>query len=416
MFKIGLKLWSTNRQYIKDAIALYERGLYDYIELFSVPGSYDEYIKDWEALGIPYVIHAPHFYQGMCLSLKEKFHDNMRLAFEALKFADTLKAPWVVFHSGVNGSIYEVARQLKIISDSRVLIENKPYAGLAGEVCNGSTPQDIAYLKAEAGVGFCLDIGHAICAANSFSRNHQEYLKEMLTLKPQMFHMTDGDANGMLDQHLHFGEGSYDFEMIAQLLPTNASISIECQHTYQDSLNDFEADSLFVKNMIKNRIKNSLVFSKANWKDVNRLFDLANDLDVRRNAFIQEQIPFSSHLKWFETRVDDEKTLLLTIFDERAFVGAVRFDLQSGLVNECLMPAKISIWLGKEYRGLGIGTTVLEKGLALARNHGIKIVSANIFDDNAPSKKLFSNVGFKVEKIERVNGRLFGYYLKDLLA
>ena len=255
MFKIGLKLWSTNKLYIPDAIKFFEQGIYNYIELFAVPGSYDEYVSFWKALDIPCVIHAPHFYQGMCLSRPEAFTKNMQLAAEALKFADTLKASWVVFHSGVEGNIEETARQLRVIADPRVLIENKPRIGIGGEMCNGYSPEEIAYLKTEASVGFCLDIGHAICAANSLRKDRLEFLQKMNSLGPKMYHLTDGDWHSELDQHLHFGQGSYDFDMITKILPTNNfMVSIECIHDYQNSLIDFVPDATFLQAILNAKL------------------------------------------------------------------------------------------------------------------------------------------------------------------
>ena len=57
--KLGLKIWSRNGNYVQPAVDLYEKGMFDYIELFAVPGS-ASYIEKWENLDIPFVLHAPH--------------------------------------------------------------------------------------------------------------------------------------------------------------------------------------------------------------------------------------------------------------------------------------------------------------------------------------------------------------------
>lgn len=69
---LGLKIWSTNTNYLKDAIKLFDKGYYKYIELFVLPGSYRHYIKFWKDLRIPFIIHAPHYREGMNLADKEK--------------------------------------------------------------------------------------------------------------------------------------------------------------------------------------------------------------------------------------------------------------------------------------------------------------------------------------------------------
>ncbi|MBR2158459.1 MAG: hypothetical protein IJ964_00665, partial [Campylobacter sp.] len=62
-YKIGLKLWSLNENYIEPAKELYECGKYDYIELYTVPNSL-QMLPLWQNLakdcGVKFAIHAPH--------------------------------------------------------------------------------------------------------------------------------------------------------------------------------------------------------------------------------------------------------------------------------------------------------------------------------------------------------------------
>lgn len=59
MFRYGLKLFSTNANYVAEAERLYKENIYDYIELYAEPNSYKKFIQLWKNLEIPYVIHAP---------------------------------------------------------------------------------------------------------------------------------------------------------------------------------------------------------------------------------------------------------------------------------------------------------------------------------------------------------------------
>ena len=56
MYKFGLKLWSINKNYIDTAKKLYDENIYDYIELYAIPSSFDEYAHIWKSLNIPYII------------------------------------------------------------------------------------------------------------------------------------------------------------------------------------------------------------------------------------------------------------------------------------------------------------------------------------------------------------------------
>ena len=255
MYKFGLKLWSINKNYVDEAIRLYENGFYDYIELFAVPGSYQDFIGIWKKLNIPYVIHAAHSAKGLNLAKKEMFSENVVLANEAKKFADELDAEIIIFHPGVDGQIEETVSQLNKIYDSRIVVENKPYYGIYDNlICNGSLPEEIEFVLKNTGVGFCLDIGHAIYSANAKKIDKINILRKFLKLNPKIFHISDGDWNGTYDDHKHLGEGSFDYKKIFSILSDQVIMSIETEKNFENSLRDFEKDINFLRKMIKDEL------------------------------------------------------------------------------------------------------------------------------------------------------------------
>ena len=248
MFHFGLKLWSINKIYIEEAEKLYEEKLYDYIELYTVPNSYEEFGVMWSKLNIPYIIHAPHFLGGLNLSRKESKEKNMKMAEEVIKFGDKLKSETIIFHPGVDGDIRETASQLKEIGDRRILIENKPFFALKkGNICNGNSPEEIKFIMEKGKVSFCLDIGHAVCAANAYKKDSINFIKEFLKLKPKMFHLTDGDFKGLYDSHEHFRKGTFPIKKILDILPDSSSITVEVTKDSPYDLNDFSEDIKFLK-------------------------------------------------------------------------------------------------------------------------------------------------------------------------
>ncbi len=251
MYKIGLKLWSTNENYIQPALKLYNQNIYDYIELFSVPDSFLRCIEYWKDLNIPYIIHGPHFNVGLNFAKKENYNQNMKLVAETLKYADALKAEKIIFHPGISGTIEETARQLNQIQDVRILIENKPYYAPPEDfVCRGYSLEEIYFLQKECGIGFCLDFGHAICAANAKSVDQLQYIKAFLTLNPKMYHLTDGNYTGIYDEHLHLRRGSFPIDRILRLLPKDAIITLETDKDSKDNLDDFIQDVTEFKNIL----------------------------------------------------------------------------------------------------------------------------------------------------------------------
>jgi len=249
MFRYGLKLWSTNRNYVDAALLLYGKGVYNYIELFVVPGTYDDYARLWAALDIPFIIHAPHFDKGVNLSIKESLQTNLIHAAETIRFADTLKADCIIFHPGIEGCLQETVTQLNLINDPRVVIENKPFYGMNDVVCVGSSPKEIKYVLANANVGFCLDISHAICAANAQKIDRVKYLSDFLALNPRMYHLTDGKLDCLYDRHDHLGTGDYDIPNILKLLPCESVITVETDKDSTNNLDDFAHDILYLRSV-----------------------------------------------------------------------------------------------------------------------------------------------------------------------
>ena len=222
MFNIGLKLWSTNENYVEEAKRLFENGVCNYIELYIIPGSLDK-IDLWKNLcsqKVPFIIHAPHFKEGVNFAKKECKTRNMLLAKESIEFANILDSKYIIFHPGIAGDINETARQFNELNDNRILVENKPYfIERDDSICNGATIEEIKFVLENTTVGFCLDIGHAICAANALKLEPIEFLKSLLALEPKMFHLTDNDFSSVYDKHYHFGKGNLPIKDILGLLP-----------------------------------------------------------------------------------------------------------------------------------------------------------------------------------------------------
>lgn len=254
MNKIGLKLWNINTDfYLNEANKLYQNGIFDYIELYVVPG-YTNKINNWKKLSIPFDIHAPHFAHHMNLSKKEFKEANYDKYKEVKLYADELNAKVIVFHGGSGGDYKETARQLADFNDNRILIENKPFQPLAfvkEPYYVGAKYEELKYIIDNAHCGFCLDIGHAICAANSFHIEPYSYIEKLVTLNPLRVHLSDIHTDTTLDEHLNYGLGNLDFEKIIRLLPTDINITIETNKKSKDNLDDYKKDAEFLKNIIK---------------------------------------------------------------------------------------------------------------------------------------------------------------------
>jgi len=248
MYRIGLKLWSTNTQnYLNEARRLHDDGVYDYIELYVVPDTLDS-LKSWRTLDIPFVIHNAHFAHGFNLAKADMEQNNIRIYEQTRLFADTLKAKYIIFHGGIDGEAEQTARQLAALNEPRALIESKSFVALSnrmgGKFCRGATLDELTAILEQAGCGFCLDFGHAVCSASSQGLDPYAFIRELLRLSPSMYHLSDvTDMNSPYDAHPHLGTGQLDIARLkADMLPAGAMISVETNKNYPDRLDDFIED------------------------------------------------------------------------------------------------------------------------------------------------------------------------------
>ncbi len=257
MFKIGLKLWSSNLNYLKPVQDLYQQKIFDYLELFIDPKSPLETVSYWQQLKIPFHCHAPHYFAGVNFS-DPAYKDLNEVQVKRVEFfRQVLNPEFIIFHPGINGKLDETIRQLNFFKNQypelfkTVLIENKPKLGLNGQVCLGASAPEIQSILQSIGCGFCLDIGHAICFAAWAKLEWEKVINDFLTLKPRVYHLSDGDHHSVIDLHEHFGAGNFDLPRILKMLPPNQGLTIETKKDSPDNLDDFKRDALYLKKILE---------------------------------------------------------------------------------------------------------------------------------------------------------------------
>lgn len=389
MINYGLKLWSNNINYFKKASQLFHSKLFDYIELYIVPNSYKNNISQLEKLNIPFIIHAPHDKHGLNFAVKEKQKNNCILLAEAIEFANKLKAKYIIVHPGINGDIREVTRQLRLIKDKRLVIENLPYYGLNKKgICHAATEEEIKYLLSETETGFCLDVGHAIHSANAQKIDPWKYLKKLLEFSPKLFHLSDGDYSGKYDQHEHFGNGTFPIKDIFAVLPTNALVTIETKKNSKLNLNDFVRDIRFLKELYYG---DDILLRLVCRKDSHDLWQWRNNPKIFRWCLNKKKIKLEDHKKWFEKKIKDRNVTIYIVENEKKEkIGQVRLEKTKK------RQAYININLNPHFLKKGFGSKIIGKATEffVKNNPEIKEVLAEILDNNILSKKAFQKAGY----------------------
>lgn len=257
MHKLGLKLWSSNAFYIEPAIALFDDGVFEYIELYVVPGTEKDYLHQWQNIKIPFLLHAAHSYHGLNFSVREFESRNRDLIKEVESFRKALCPAHVIFHPGIQGSLEESLRQMRTFANEfqnlfdLVVIENKPKIGLKGETCIGASPEEVKNILKETTFGFCFDIGHAICYSAWKHTEYKRIIDQFLELEPKVFHLSDGKMNSQTDIHLNFNCGDFKLNEIIPKIPAGVHVSIETHKKSKSNLDDFLKDIAYFRQCVK---------------------------------------------------------------------------------------------------------------------------------------------------------------------
>lgn len=237
MRKYGFKLFSSNLRTAPELIgecAGYAADRDDmFIELMVVPDCTEDDLRVLKKQigGVEVRIHAPHNDMGFDAGNAELERQNKTVLSMSQKAADIFAAKTIVVHAGCGRGreyVEETARQFKSFDDKRIVVENLPCAASNGDILHGTTPDEIKYIMRESGCGFCFDFSHAICAAVGLKLDVEDQLKGFYNLKPDVYHMCDGDFAGDIDSHMHFGDGNYPLKRFLETLTDeNAYITME---------------------------------------------------------------------------------------------------------------------------------------------------------------------------------------------
>ena len=251
-FNIGLKLHSTNVALIPDALRLKKEGFFDYIELYIIPDTYEETIDAWKNLDVPYVIHAPHSFHGVNLAQADKWEINLKHFNETRQFADDLGSDIIIVHGGNNGSFDETLRQIELLKEQRIVLENKPKKGLYGEICVGWSPKEF-HTAFHDGIlnGTALDFVHANCASNSMGIDVMELVSEFMIFKPKIFHLSDGEHSSEEDTHYNFGKGNLNLHQFVSVVPKEGLLTIETPLDQSRRLKDFIHDVRYLHSIVE---------------------------------------------------------------------------------------------------------------------------------------------------------------------
>ena len=140
----------------------------------------------------------------------------------------------------------------------------------------------------------------------------------------------------------------------------------------------------------------SFKIRKANKNDANILYDMANDNEVRNNAFNKKFISYNNHLHWFKQKIKNNNVHLYIAEDlNNLVIGQVRFDYLKSKKKY-----SVDISTDECVRGHGIGKMLLAKSIKKIPSSNLKSKKffAQVLNKNYASHKLFLDCRFSENK------------------
>lgn len=148
------------------------------------------------------------------------------------------------------------------------------------------------------------------------------------------------------------------------------------------------------KNILTEYYKKYSIFREIKQDDCLKIFEIANDDEVRQSSFNSDKIELEDHKRWFKNILQSDSTKFYVLEFNEDIIGQIRFDFDEEF-------PVISISLNKKYRGLGLSKYLLYKGIESDKY--AKLV-AYIKKDNLKSIALFRSMEFKRENDVTIKG------------
>jgi len=139
-----------------------------------------------------------------------------------------------------------------------------------------------------------------------------------------------------------------------------------------------------------------IVLRRAELEDSDLVLGWRNDAEAIRQSVSGSAVAAAVHQQWFEGVLQSSTTVLLIAETELKTgitpIGMCRFDLLRVGVFA------VSINMGPNFRGRGLGGTVLQSGIAFLKGEVSTPVAieAVVHESNSPSLRVFEKTGFSV--------------------
>jgi phosphinothricin acetyltransferase len=153
----------------------------------------------------------------------------------------------------------------------------------------------------------------------------------------------------------------------------------------------------------------SLVIRKAQLKDLRAITDIYNEAILTTDAtFDTGQKSLAEQKAWFDDH-GPRNPVLVAVVDGKVCGWASLSKWSTRCAYEDTV--EISVYVGQEYRGCGIGKKLMQEVLAAGDKTGLHAVISRITSGNTVSIRLHEQLGFEHIGVMKEVGKKFGRML-----
>lgn len=238
--KFGIKISIQNFDFLPDIYS--NLNFFDFIEIILMPDFTTNDITKIQNLKLPFAIHIPNTNYGIDFGDIKKNVNNIDFINKINQFKDDLNPICYIVHPE-SGDIELSIENIKKLDVKPIALENMPLKSLLGGDLLGYDPEGlIEYFNRIMDLEFCFDLNHAIKAAISKNIDYIDFIKKFLKFKkPIIFHISGGNLDLEVDEHLHLDEGQYNLAEIKKILLNYNSIvnlTFETPRNYERRIKD----------------------------------------------------------------------------------------------------------------------------------------------------------------------------------
>jgi UDP-2,4-diacetamido-2,4,6-trideoxy-beta-L-altropyranose hydrolase len=162
----------------------------------------------------------------------------------------------------------------------------------------------------------------------------------------------------------------------------------------QASVFDGLSESRFKKLFLELQIQSEMKFRKACMNDKMLTFNWAADDELRAFSFSKYKISMTTHIAWFEKKINDKNCFFYITEIDHKPIGFIRFDIND-------KEAVISYLIDKSSHGHGIGRLLLSMGIKkfFEEEPRIQVLTGYVMTTNTASIRIFERLGFSREVV-----------------